>query len=111
MWGVSVWECFPFRVGGTYFGGTYFGTYSWPAPIRGRFEKSAAGAKKAREAVQNTLESADSRTEFFTNRNGDVVMDIYSEETGMIVRVRKDGTFDTLIPEKSTRIKNAETGD
>ena len=47
-------------------------------------------------------------TDPFTNRAGDEVIDIFSKETDMTVRVRTDGTFDTLIPEATEIVKKVE---
>lgn len=57
------------------------------------------------KTIEKTLETPSTTSDPFKNRAGDEVIDIFSQETGMTVRVRTDGTFDTLIPEKTNKIK------
>ncbi|QDG54389.1 RHS repeat-associated core domain-containing protein [Persicimonas caeni] len=72
------------------------------------FEKSKEGVEKARDAVRETLETADETSKPFKTRGGHEVVDVYSKETGMTVRIRKGGEFDTLIPEKSKQLKSQD---
>ncbi len=67
------------------------------------FEASKAGFDDAVSAVRNTLASPSRITGNFTTSGGNVARDIFSKTTGMTVRVRRGGQFDTLIPEISDR--------
>ena len=69
------------------------------------FDSSKEGFDEAMNTIENTLENATLKSETFTTRGGDEVFDVFSEKTGMTVRIRADGTFDTLIPEASDKIK------
>ena len=69
------------------------------------FEESKGGYEEALRTIEKTMETPSATSDPFKNRAGDEVIDIFSKETGMTVRVRTDGTFDTLIPEKTNKIK------
>ena len=69
------------------------------------FEASREGVESAVDSVRRTLENPTDISKPFTTRGGDQVIDIFSEQTGSTVRLRTDGTFDTLIPEKTGRFK------
>lgn len=68
------------------------------------FERSREGVEKAKEVVADTLKNSSAKSSIFTNSNGDSVFDIYSQKTGFTVRVRVDGTFDTLIDAKTDHL-------
>jgi hypothetical protein len=65
------------------------------------FPQNAEGAAQARQAVRETLENGSQVSKPFETSGGNRAVDIYSEKTGMTVRLREDGTFDTLIPGRS----------
>ncbi|HEV7921200.1 MAG TPA: RHS repeat-associated core domain-containing protein, partial [Thermoanaerobaculia bacterium] len=70
------------------------------------FERSSDGAKQAREAIRNALKDPDAvRSDKFTTRGGNTATDIYSPKTGMTVRIREDGSFDTLIEGQTNRFQ------
>jgi len=69
------------------------------------FQASREGFEQAREAVEKTLLNATDVSPAFINRNGDAVFDVFSKETSMTVRIRADGTFDTLIPEATSKVR------
>jgi hypothetical protein len=74
-------------------------------PPEGRlpFPRDAAGARQARETVRETLENGSQVSQPFTSSGGNRCVDVYSEKTNMTVRIREDGTFDTLIPGRTAR--------
>ena len=73
------------------------------------FEKSKEGFEKAIKTIEETLENPSVVTEPFTNARGqNEVFDVFSEKTGMTVRVKTDGTFDTLIPQPTDIVKKVQ---
>ncbi|WP_218080284.1 FG-GAP-like repeat-containing protein [Anthocerotibacter panamensis] len=63
------------------------------------FEKGRAGFDKALSIIDRTLKNPTDVFGPFTSARGqNTVIDIFSRETGFTVRIRADGSFDTLIP-------------
>ncbi len=69
------------------------------------FEPSREGFQDALNTIESTLNTPSAVSELFENSNGNKVFDIFSETTGMTVRVGEDGTFNTLIPEAADQVK------
>jgi hypothetical protein len=66
------------------------------------------GFQEALKVIENTLRYPSVITGVFKNQNKDDVIDIYSDVTGMIVRLLSDGSFNTLIPQATTAIKSTK---
>ncbi|WP_405240650.1 RHS repeat domain-containing protein [Lentisalinibacter orientalis] len=70
------------------------------------FARGRAGFDEALSTVARTLRNpTDIVGPFATARGGNTVVDVFSRETGFTVRIRADGTFDTLIQGPTSRIR------
>lgn len=70
------------------------------------FEKSKTGVEKALQKIEATIDDNSKISNSFTNSNGQLMQDIYSEKTGFTVRVAADsGEFNTLIEGATDYVK------
>ena len=72
------------------------------------YEPGPNAINLAKDDIKNTLLNPTKKSDLFKNRAGDKVFDVFSEKTGKTVRIKEDGSFDTLIPEATKRIKEIE---
>ena len=70
------------------------------------FERGRAGFDKALSTVEQTLRNPSDVVGPFTGaRGGNMLIDVFSKQTGFTVRIRGDGSFDTLIQGATPRVR------
>lgn len=72
------------------------------------YEPGPNAINLAKDDIKNTLLYSTKMSNFFQNRAGDRVFDVYGEKTGFTVRIREDGSFDTLIPEATNHVNKIQ---
>ena len=69
------------------------------------FEKSREGFDKAISVIEKTLRNVAYVSGAFTTRGGHTTIDIFSKTTNFTVRIRSNGTFDTLIHGATNKVR------